>query len=72
MGVADWGGVEVFARPVSLACDLLAAVEAVGRAGCVSTLRKRLIFPSGRIGNFVWWWAKCPLILGGHLLGVGR
>jgi hypothetical protein len=33
---------------------------------------KRLIFPSGRIGNFVWWWAKCPLILGGHLLGVGR
>jgi hypothetical protein len=34
--------------------------------------RKRLIFPSGRIGNFVWWWAKCPLILGGHLLGVGR
>jgi hypothetical protein len=68
-GPARHGG--FFPRSIS-ACRLLAKAEAVGRAGCVSTLGKRLIFPSGRIGNFVWWWAKCPLILGGHLLGVGR
>jgi transposase len=29
-------GVAIFARQVNFACDLLAAVEAVGRAGCVA------------------------------------
>jgi transposase len=48
MGVADWGGVEVFARPVSLACDLLAAVEAVGRAGCVARRVARAAGCAGR------------------------
>jgi len=36
VGVADGRGVEVLARQVPFACDLLAAVEAVGRAGCVA------------------------------------
>ena len=36
MGVADRCGMEIFARQVSVSCDLLAAVEAVGRAGCVA------------------------------------
>jgi len=36
VGVADRCGVEVFARQVSVSCDLLAAVEAVGRAGCMA------------------------------------
>ena len=36
MGVADGCGVAVFARQVSVTCDLLAAIEAVGRAGCVA------------------------------------
>ena len=45
VGVADRGGVEVLARPVSLSCDLLAAVEAVEGAGCVA---RRMASVAGR------------------------
>jgi transposase len=36
LGVADRRGVALFARQVSITGDLLATVEAVGRAGCVA------------------------------------
>ena len=36
MGVADGCGVEIFARQISVSGDLLAALEAVGRARCLA------------------------------------
>ena len=44
VGVADGCGVEVFARQVSFSGDLLAALEAVGGAGC---LARRLASATG-------------------------
>ena len=48
VGVADRRGVAVFARQVSVAVDLLAAIEAVGGAGCVA---RRLADSAGRAGR---------------------
>ncbi len=48
MGVADRCGVEVFARQVPVSGDLLAALEAVGRAGCVA---RRVASAAGRAGR---------------------
>ena len=40
--------------------------------GTLFALRKRLIFPPGARTASVCGQAKCPPILGGHLLGVSR
>src|SRR5450432_4421212 len=48
MGAADRRGMAVFAGQVSLAGDLLAALEAVGGAGC---LARRMACAAGRAGR---------------------
>jgi len=60
VGFADGCGVEVLARQVSLSCDLLAAVEAVGGAGC---LARRLADPAGRARR------RRPVEVGGDIPG---
>ena len=50
MGLAEGGGVEVFARQVSLACDLLATAEAVGRAKRMARRMANIAGYAGRRG----------------------
>ena len=60
MGVADRGGVEVFARQVPFSSDLLAALEAMGRAGYMA---RCLANTAGRAG-----WRR-PAEVGGDVPG---
>jgi transposase len=60
VGVADRGGVEVFARQVPFSSDLLAALEAMGRAGYMA---RCLANTAGRAG-----WRR-PAEVGGDVPG---